>query len=453
MQSKTDGAGQEGQEAQVAHVRDSLLQHIQCVQREITRLQARQKRNQQSQLPPQSAQAAVERPDQTRLSGQQEVLATVRLQRWWRSRLQNASQPPAGTKSGQTRPSLLLAGPFRAVHHAAARIQRCWRINRWRRRFVDVSVKQVGWLGSLVWLQEQNLLYGTELADAEDARWWMEQRADAPLDHQVDPWGAMKLRDHLDRMWYGRSSEELLQEKQAQQQQLLLQQQRLMQQRQQSKLLNRQEKSDGLQGRYSLSVQDMWQGDGKKLGSQGLRGRSSMHGLGIAASGSSNVSPDRSAARRVQRGLSATLPGKSASLSPRRELRGARGELSSRAQVPGIQPVRSFLSPQSTHRALGNSSGSVSQTSLQPQSPLSTSRQLAYASQAAVAGMSSSTGNVGRVNVTAAANTARPQQSSLQAPAVSLRHQSPTAAAAAAHGAYMIGALQRAPLGAHVARR
>ena len=66
-----------------------------------------------------------------------------------------------------------------------ARIQRWFRIHRWRRRpalsffhpavdslarFVEVSVRQIGWLGSLAWLQEQNQLYGTELADKEDVR-------------------------------------------------------------------------------------------------------------------------------------------------------------------------------------------------------------------------------------------------------------------------------------------
>merc|ERR1719215_1840007 len=61
----------------------------------------------------------------------------------------------------------------------------------------------MGWVGSLDWLQHHNLLYGTELADSEDVRWWLQQRATAPLDREVDPWGSERLREHLNRMWYG----------------------------------------------------------------------------------------------------------------------------------------------------------------------------------------------------------------------------------------------------------
>jgi len=53
------------------------------------------------------------------------------------------------------------------------------------------------------------MLYGTELADPEDVRWWQKQRTGAPLDREVDPWGSSKLRDHLNKMWYGYSTEEL----------------------------------------------------------------------------------------------------------------------------------------------------------------------------------------------------------------------------------------------------
>lgn len=96
----------------------------------------------------------------------------------------------------------------KAPHHAAARIQRAWKVHNWRRQFVDYSEHQNGWVGSLDWLQQNNLLYGTELADSEDVRWWVQQRTTAPLDREVDPWGFERLREHLNRVWYGCSSGE-----------------------------------------------------------------------------------------------------------------------------------------------------------------------------------------------------------------------------------------------------
>lgn len=170
----------DGREAQVAHVRESLLKHIHSVQQEIARLQdERQKMPSASKVPPEMTQEE----------------AACRLQHWWRSRRRVKKEGPWQ----RTR--------LRPRHFAAARIQRWFRLYRWRRRFVDISVRQIGWLGSLAWLQEQNLLYGTELADKEDVRWWSEQRAAAPLDREVDPWGALKLREHLDKMWYGHTNE------------------------------------------------------------------------------------------------------------------------------------------------------------------------------------------------------------------------------------------------------
>jgi hypothetical protein len=97
--------------------------------------------------------------------------------------------------------------PFVARHHAACRIQRAWKVSRWRRKFIGFSEHEIGWVGTLDWLQQHNLLYGTELADPEDVRWWMLQRQGAPLDREVDPWGCTKLRDHLNKMWYGRTAE------------------------------------------------------------------------------------------------------------------------------------------------------------------------------------------------------------------------------------------------------
>jgi len=95
----------------------------------------------------------------------------------------------------------------KAVHHAACRIQRAWRVHRWRWHFTDFSERHVGWVGSLDWLQRHNMLYGTELADEEDVSWWIEHRTLAPLDREVDPWGFERLREHLNRMWYGRAVE------------------------------------------------------------------------------------------------------------------------------------------------------------------------------------------------------------------------------------------------------
>ena len=93
-------------------------------------------------------------------------------------------------------------GRLRCVHHAAARIQRAWRVSLWRRCFVDFSRHQVGWLGSLSWLRRHHCLYGNELADSEDVRWWLKQRQGAPLDHQVDPWGFHRLQEHLSHTWH-----------------------------------------------------------------------------------------------------------------------------------------------------------------------------------------------------------------------------------------------------------
>eukprot|EP00434_Breviolum_minutum_P031351 symbB.v1.2.027723.t2/scaffold2860.1/size68653/2 len=126
--------------------------------------------------------------------------AACRLQHWWRSRRKK--------KEGNRWPTALKAGtaePLRPRHFAAARIQRWFRLSRWRRRCASVNLSR----------SEQNLLYGTELADKDDLRWWSEQRAAAPLDREVDPWGALKLREHLDKMWYGHANENSAQEEEA----------------------------------------------------------------------------------------------------------------------------------------------------------------------------------------------------------------------------------------------
>jgi len=304
-------------ETQMANLRNSLLQHIQSVQKEITRLQLERQRAQQTvqerqvsnartpqaengvaqangpmlsgpQQPialssPQASSRAVSsersadrfrRPPTRREShgsltgqvvvGQKQMLpgqtpydgiafarqlaadtaaimAAQRIQTFWRqkagkrrprrdSRDMDISMLSAGSLSGQRAGSLGKRrgrqrsesrgrrgiGRFVAINHAACRIQRAWKVSRWRRRFVDFSEREIGWVGTLDWLQHNNLLYGTELADPEDVRWWMQQRSGAPLDREVDPWGCTKLRDHLNKMWYGRSIEEATVEAQRQ---------------------------------------------------------------------------------------------------------------------------------------------------------------------------------------------------------------------------------------------
>eukprot|EP00397_Hematodinium_sp_SG-2012_P020741 GEMP01021385.1.p1 GENE.GEMP01021385.1~~GEMP01021385.1.p1 ORF type:complete len:672 (+),score=79.05 GEMP01021385.1:175-2190(+) len=92
-------------------------------------------------------------------------------------------------------------------HASAARIQRAWRLFKWRSSFKSYGEK-LGWVGTLDWLQKHNQLYGTELAESADIRTWEDARFDAPLDSEVDPWGCEKLQDHLRRMWFGDAAPE-----------------------------------------------------------------------------------------------------------------------------------------------------------------------------------------------------------------------------------------------------
>jgi len=149
--------------------------------------------------------------------------AACRIQQAWRvfvSRRASACFQQHGPRDQRRAKSEPRArGPLPAVHWAAGRIQRAWKIYRWRRRFVDFSESQLNWVGSLEWLQRHNMLYGTELADNEDVRWWLQHRTSAPLDREVDPWGAERLLEHLNRMWYGGQPEQPRQQQQQQQQQ------------------------------------------------------------------------------------------------------------------------------------------------------------------------------------------------------------------------------------------
>jgi len=187
--------------------------------------------------------------------------AACRIQQAWRvfvSRRASACFQQHGPRDQRRAKSEPRArGPLPAVHWAAGRIQRAWKIYRWRRRFVDFSESQLNWVGSLEWLQRHNMLYGTELADNEDVRWWLQHRTSAPLDREVDPWGAERLLEHLNRMWYGGQPEQprQQQQQQQQQQQLLEQQQQQMQQQTQVQSGRHQEysRSRAREHRYSFS--------------------------------------------------------------------------------------------------------------------------------------------------------------------------------------------------------
>lgn len=112
--------------------------------------------------------------------------AVVRVQRWWRRRLR---RPRIRTKRE------------RCGHYAAYRIQRVWRLYKWRKLFVHFSEYNVGWLGTIDWLKRHNFLYGTELAEPCDSAYWAQRKSEAPLDREVDPWGCGKMQEHMARMW------------------------------------------------------------------------------------------------------------------------------------------------------------------------------------------------------------------------------------------------------------
>eukprot|EP00930_Biecheleria_cincta_P055852 TRINITY_DN42103_c0_g1_i1.p1 TRINITY_DN42103_c0_g1~~TRINITY_DN42103_c0_g1_i1.p1 ORF type:complete len:660 (-),score=50.50 TRINITY_DN42103_c0_g1_i1:228-2186(-) len=203
-----------GRDDQVAKLRNTLMQQIHSVQREIQRVELERRSLQPRARTPQgstpvtsdlrgctSSQPCAEWPFNLRKAAS----SAVRIQRFWRRYALRQKVTPS-------RPSRSAARPVRFPHHAAIRIQRAWKLNRWRRLFVAYCRRDLGWVGSLDWLQRHNMLYGTELAEQEDLDWWVQQQAVAPLDYEVDPWGCKKLRDHLNKMWYGLSPEDVQQE-------------------------------------------------------------------------------------------------------------------------------------------------------------------------------------------------------------------------------------------------
>jgi len=353
---------------QMVQVRDSLLQHIHSVQKEITRLQAEKGRSQrntkasinsprlsvrthtpgdklntgaracQSRCLPKDQQetAAVgshgqanAEPGAPQSAGPATTAwaprsAAAKIQRTWRHKRKNCSatsvataEPPTNISEPSHRHSSSRQAhggndaPYRpkAMHHAAARIQRAWRLSRWRRLFVSFSVHKVGWVGSIEWLRNRNMLYGTELAEPEDVDWWVEQRALAPLDREVDPWGCTKLRDHLNKMWYGLTTEEL--------------QARLEQ-------LEASQVGQARPAQPSLASQSQSNGGG-------------------------NTSSSRRSPRRTDR---ASAVRTAASLSPRHEPRSARSEdlghgsrINARNSAAVQSTLQSFPSPPQTHRS------------------------------------------------------------------------------------------------------
>lgn len=414
--------------AQMAHVRDSLLQHIQSVQKEITRLQAERERAQRSaqvltcspRVSLRAVPASLEQTSSasarllengvqwqsdlqattcsssgggaacstsgasiaasssaTKTSTAAAIAAAARIQRFWRKKAtrckcDTVSAGPdltdASTQDtlGQSEtvatgtiqsPEMRCPHAFAALNHAAARIQRAWKVSRWRRTFVAYSEQKVGWVGSLEWLQQRNMLYGTELAEPEDVRSWYENRADAPLDREVDPWGCTKLRDHLNKMWYGLTTEEL----QARYEELDREQQL---EASACAAAATQEQLQ-LQQAWQPQVQQAW----PPAELQMQQGRQVLHRLDAQAQNLSGThaslrSPLRTERASMARLTAASSPaemaaagGKAASLSPRREARWVKGELTGHGRgsmkLLGAPPpsATSFASPSQVHRS------------------------------------------------------------------------------------------------------
>jgi len=227
---------------------------------------------------------------------------------------------------------------------------------------VSFSAQTVGWVGSLDWLQQRNMLYGTELADQEDVKWWKQNRATAPLDREVDPWGSTKLRDHLNRMWYGMSTEEL----HARFEEVEREQHQLEQQ-------EREREEHGGVGAVSqdgiafheagqpqrAASSGACQGRPVLLTSYAQQWTASSCNLGVPSSMRSSPRTERAAAA-YKVGSCFGDASKAVSLSPRRESRWLKSDVSVsqhqgrclvRTAGAAPPPVQAFCSPQQTHRA------------------------------------------------------------------------------------------------------
>jgi len=511
------------EEAQMAQVRDSLLQHIQSVQQEISRLQSERTQKPLQQATGQAnVQASVQRAVSPVASArhttshvadqrpgvvqQPEVQydvrrATVLVEEVAASaarskaeefvaeaaypvvaeaafdgaaRLAEEAAPVKPTAWASTmpgaEPEVHSVKRFVPIHHAACRIQRAWKVSRWRRRFIDFSEREVGWVGSLEWLQQQNLLYGTELADAEDVRWWMQQRATAPLDREVDPWGCTKLRDHLNRMWYGRSVEDM---------QITAQETQYQEEKYQatdaygsyaSAAQYNVYEAQPLQAAQPLHRASVGGHQGRVASHSLEPSRVATNGLGASRLAASFRSPPRT--ERAAR-LTATTGGscKATSLSPRREMPFATGQVGAgvktdlhrpRGMVLAAPPpaMHAFASPPPTHRATRThaitpvsaavAAGVRHSASAGPRSPLQ--------AQAAALGA----GPNGRLSLTvpAASVPPSPLQTSATFTAGATAHRVPTPGQMVSGNSQMsllgtpvtsrLGSSMGTPLGAHV---
>jgi len=121
----------------------------------------------------------------------------------WKTDVQSVAsilRSAADTGSAATLNTAVEQPKVACFHFAATRIQRAWRVHAWRSALIRAG-EALGWVGSLSWLRQNGLLYGTELAEDWDMDWWDLQREHALRDTDVDPWGHSQLCDHLHRLW------------------------------------------------------------------------------------------------------------------------------------------------------------------------------------------------------------------------------------------------------------
>uniref|UniRef100_A0A7S4RCB3 Uncharacterized protein n=1 Tax=Alexandrium monilatum TaxID=311494 RepID=A0A7S4RCB3_9DINO len=362
-----------------AELQDVIMDRIATVHRDVRRMQvALMRRSAGARLPlrtsmgyPEAGCGTGEAPSMftARLRSPPSVeVAATRIQRWWRGRAiskansRNVSLSPSGvcrsahadqaagagvhdgnrlrgfdSLNGSMRhsvgygkavsPECTGRKPFTAVHTAASRIQQSWRVHKWRRRFVEHSAREVGWLGSLEWLQRHSLLYGTELADSEDVKWWTRHRAYAPLDSEVDPWGCTKLREHLHRIWYGNRPSEDAQEPPRDRHR---EQERSREPGRNQRGLQRQSEASTSQGRLLLQPY-----------------------AGASASTRSPPRTERAIGPASGQMVQPVMCNRGVSLSPRREAPWARCEAASRGPRPvfGPTPPQSLTSPPQSQRS------------------------------------------------------------------------------------------------------
>jgi len=239
----------------------------------------------------------------------------------------------------------------------------------------------MGWVGTLDWLQRHNLLYGTELADPEDLTWWRQQRANAPMDRVVDPWGCSKLKDHLNMMWYGNSTQELHEKmmKQAAEHNQQVQDMRgahgqyqeacagqVLPHEHYDRTSRRQWCLDPMTGQpvtmdCALGAQATALGESAvHTVNSGSHGRS-LHGMPVDSFGTTEVLRSPPTTERSIGSRHMGVPGiKATSLSPRREVSSrARGLVAAGAPPPQAAGTHAYKSPLQTHRTARASGSSL----------------------------------------------------------------------------------------------